>query len=95
MLRVELNGCSSLVSGPGAPELIRSETDRLAVYLHRLRGFSVSEETARSVVGRAEHLGYAIELVPRRSARARALDALRAAPAPRWPEQPDPGADRW
>lgn len=58
VLRVELNRYASLVSGPGAHELIRESSDRLPVWISTLRGFSVSEETARDVIAAAEVRGY-------------------------------------
>lgn len=95
LLRVELNRHASLVSGPGASELIRECTKRPPVWISKHRGFSVQEDTARDVVALAETLNYDVEITGRRSRRESAVAALLAAPAPRFREQPDPGRGLW
>lgn len=94
LLRVELNRHASLVSGHGAYELIREQNGH-PVWISTLRGFSVQEATARDLIAMAELRGYDVEITGPRARRQRLLDALMAAPAPRFPEQADPGASLW
>lgn len=94
VLEVELDRHQSILRGHGSREILIQITGRAPVWVASARGWSCQEHSARSSVALAEHLGYDIEVIGRRSARACAIDALMAAPAPRWPEQPDPGGGR-
>ncbi len=89
VLRVEMDGYSSLVSGYHAAELVQAVRNRRPVWISRCRGYSVSEETARDVTAAAEARGYDVVTTGPRSRRAHLLDALEAAPAPRFGETDD------
>ncbi|WP_214055973.1 hypothetical protein [Nocardioides aquaticus] len=92
---MEIDRHQSILRGRGSREILIQITGRAPVWVASARGWSCQERSARSSIALAEHLGYDIEVIGRRSARARAIDALLAAPAPRFPEQADPGGGRW
>ena len=87
VLEVELAGMGSLVRGYRSRELYEQETGRPPVYIPRLRGWSCQESTARSIIARAEALGFDVVITGGRTRRERLLDALMAAPPPREPDR--------
>ena len=60
VLEAELNGCASLVKGPGSRELVIEVSGRAPVWSSVRRGWSLQEHTARDVIAAAEARFYDI-----------------------------------
>ena len=60
VLDAELNGCASLVKGPGSRELVIEVSGRAPVWSSVRRGWSLQEHTARDVIAAAEARFYDI-----------------------------------
>lgn len=58
VLKVELTGPGSLVSGYGSRDLVEEITGRAPMWVRSRRGWSVQEHTARDFIAKAEMLGY-------------------------------------
>lgn len=66
VIKVDLDGYGSLVSGYGARDLVVEVAGR-AVWTSIRRGWSVQERTARDVIAIAETRGYDVLIAGRRS----------------------------
>lgn len=91
----ERNGCSSLLRGEGSRAALEQITGRAPMWAPLSKGWSCQEDTLSDALALAQALGIDVNVMGPRARRSRAIDALRAAPAPRWSEQTDPGSGRW
>ncbi|MGB3761837.1 MAG: hypothetical protein WA966_01340 [Ornithinimicrobium sp.] len=90
-----MNRHASTLSGYGAREALIQLTGHAPVYVASEHAYSCQQHTLEDACALAQRLGIDVEIVGRRARRARLLDALMAAPAPRFPEQADPGSGLW
>lgn len=80
----ERNGHASILRGHGSREALVELTGRSPVYVASAQGWSCQADTLDDACALAQVRGIDVEVVGSRAARSRAVEALRAAPAPRW-----------
>lgn len=80
----ERNAHASILRGHGSREALAELTGRPPLYVASARGWSCQADTLDDACALAQARGIDVEVMGSRAARSRAVEALLAAPLPRW-----------